>query len=508
MAIAGSAVGLLGVSAQAGWHPGPLPAGRLTGLYGTEQCQPFVSAETWDEDTWDDGKTHTDKYYTSPLIEIVPLDDCCWSIKIYAPDGGPAPDPIPPNQPGILVWENTHWCDPHQCWKYMPQALASYYSSIGPFFVVCPHTVLHIEGAVGDTDFWTGNGPACPATTTVGVTCTLSGPETDAWSDSTTNTAPPVGLGNSLSASASISGDHELCKPGAYTLTFTFAESGTADDPEFSDAFWDFTVGGPAVSVDMDDVTSICCPGCSYPLQIDVTNNGDCPGEYDWELTGSGTALDPTQPFTPSSSGTVTVFAHSIASIEGVSVNISPQAPPDATAEIQITLTNTDPCTPDTASHASSVAYTGCDDTTLGPDWYSLELPFGCDPECMEPSESVLLTDKCGNAIKLTCMSHGGACFYEFWYNDTRVGKCVYPGGNNLFDVRYNEPQCRILATRHLTSEPGTDRGTPGMVDWQEYYYNDGTGPPAHDCREATEGTTPDFGLGQRSGCEDEWWQQ
>jgi peptidoglycan/xylan/chitin deacetylase (PgdA/CDA1 family) len=222
-----------------------------------------------------------------------------------------------------------------------------------PGHPVCPGTVLSILGDISDTDTWTGSREPCPKTLTVSVTANLSGPEgiNETWPPAVgTASAPP----SPVTASATLNENYTLCTPGEYTLTFTFTESQTpADDPDFPTPVepFTFTVGAPDVSVTIGNVN--CCPGCSYPLQINVTNSAACDAVYHWALTGNGPALNPTNPFTPPSD-IVSVPAQTSVPIFA-SVNTDPAAADGATANIQITLTGPGDCPAEGASHTATV---------------------------------------------------------------------------------------------------------------------------------------------------------
>jgi hypothetical protein len=230
---------------------------------------------------------------------------------------------------------------------------------------VCPGTVLSILGDIQDTDTWTGSREPCPKTLTVSVTANLSGPEgiNETWPPAVgTASAPP----SPLSASASLTENYTLCTPGEYTLTFSFTEDSPADDPGFPTPVepFTFTVPEPEVSVTIEDV--VCCPGCAYQLQINVTNDGDCDAQYHWELTGSGDALA-SPPFSPwPATGTRTVPAHQTVPIEDVRVRTDPNATDGASADIEITLTGPGDCPAQGASASATVTVHRPDLTVAG----------------------------------------------------------------------------------------------------------------------------------------------
>jgi hypothetical protein len=116
-------------------------------------------------------------------------------------------------------------------------------------------------------------------------------------------------------------------------------------------------------------------------------------------------------------------------------------------------------------------------------------------------------------------------CAYNYWFNFTRVGLCVYACGRNAFQIRKNAGGGRILQTIHLTRDippqdpecnppnppcsPDCDEGTSGKYDWQITVYNDVNGVRTHYCRESyLEPVTNNLWepyQGEPSACELSW---
>ncbi len=171
------------------------------------------------------------------------------------------------------------------------------------------------------------------------------------------------------------------------------------------------------------------------------------------------------------------------------------------------------PCTDDICENGECAHPDTCDDTSDPTEWYRLTFtgiggcPTSCTPDTSDP-----YLDYCGHTLTLTCKPtplYGGVCAYEYWFNDTRVGLCVYTCGINEFQVKFNGADlCRVLSTRHRTQDElfpaGCDEGAEGKYDWQVCIYDavSGTRYPLF-CREG-----PSVGWesdGVKSDCEKEW---
>jgi hypothetical protein len=176
-----------------------------------------------------------------------------------------------------------------------------------------------------------------------------------------------------------------------------------------------------------------------------------------------------------------------------------------------------DPCTSDLCDPLTGECVhplTGCDDTTHPGRWIMVQFDnIGICPTSCEPESSDRIFDPCGNMIVETCQPtpvYNGDCAYEFWFNATRVGVCVYTCGINAFQVKSDPNNCRFLYTRHRTQDQltaGCDQGASGFYDWQVYVFDAVAGVPAEEpyCRQGTVvGWERDEG--DESNCEKPWW--
>ena len=169
-------------------------------------------------------------------------------------------------------------------------------------------------------------------------------------------------------------------------------------------------------------------------------------------------------------------------------------------------------CTDDICDAGERTHPDTCEDLSNPTDWIDFPLTIDSCPLSCTPETSDLATDACGNAIKETCQPtplYGGACAFEYWLNDTRVGLCVYTCGVNAVQVRFNRPDfCRVIGVRHRTRDrldlSDCDEGTAGVYDWQVYEYDALGGPPHPRCRQ---GDRVDWGTEDNSTCENDWWQ-
>jgi hypothetical protein len=143
----------------------------------------------------------------------------------------------------------------------------------------------------------------------------------------------------------------------------------------------------------------------------------------------------------------------------------------------------------------------------------------GCSPTCTQPAESNHYSDACGNQIYITCRSNcieAGACGYEFWFNSTRIGACVYPGGLNEIAVRWNAQGCLFMRTAHLTRDPVPTPGGHGfsgcsglVYTWQLYYWGtEGPGGAGY-CRCGSDWDLldPSVGTNTYPYCYRLWWE-
>ena len=133
-------------------------------------------------------------------------------------------------------------------------------------------------------------------------------------------------------------------------------------------------------------------------------------------------------------------------------------------------------------------------------------------PRCPDGTCGTVLfrkVDDCGNRLTLECTS---GCYYEYKYNNTVVGRCVYVEGINKFLYIMDKRNKVFMATLLFNVEPGLGQGTTGVKDWSVWYYDcvadSGTCSPL--CRECAPGQTFDdaalekdpLGYGIPSRCE------
>jgi len=157
-----------------------------------------------------------------------------------------------------------------------------------------------------------------------------------------------------------------------------------------------------------------------------------------------------------------------------------------------------------------------CDDNDVSGVWEYVNFtgigPCGTYDCWIEPDYSDPCWDDCGGRVYVGCVEtqeFDYTCAYNFWFDSTRVGLCVYTCGLNYFQVMKNAGGSRILQTRHLTQDQldpwVCDEGTEDKYDWQVVVYNDVNGIRDGYCREgATVGWGPTYG--QPSACECDWW--
>jgi hypothetical protein len=109
-------------------------------------------------------------------------------------------------------------------------------------------------------------------------------------------------------------------------------------------------------------------------------------------------------------------------------------------------------------------------------NWVSWVPGFGCPcgwfscGDCeAEASDS---PDDCGNTLKITCNNDSGSCCFQYWYNSTEVGKCVWIGGKNIFEYKITENGELFLKTEQYScnDKRGVDsdgEGCEGYFCWR-----------------------------------------
>lgn len=99
---------------------------------------------------------------------------------------------------------------------------------------------------------------------------------------------------------------------------------------------------------------------------------------------------------------------------------------------------------------------------------------FGCgDCEAEAPDSP----DDCGNTLTITCNNDSGSCCFQYWYNSTEVGKCVWKGGRNIFEYKITANGERFLKTEQYScnDKRGVDsdgEGCEGYFCWRRVTFD------------------------------------
>ena len=115
-------------------------------------------------------------------------------------------------------------------------------------------------------------------------------------------------------------------------------------------------------------------------------------------------------------------------------------------------------------------------------DWVSWVPGFGCpcsllfgcgDCEDKAPDSP----DDCGNTLTITCNNDSGSCCFQYWYNSTEVGKCVWKGGRNIFEYKITAGGERFLKTEQYScnDKRGVDsdgEGCEGYFCWRRVTFD------------------------------------
>ena len=104
--------------------------------------------------------------------------------------------------------------------------------------------------------------------------------------------------------------------------------------------------------------------------------------------------------------------------------------------------------------------------------WADFDPGFGCpallDPYCLLDQEKTK-QDGCGNTLTITCNDNIEYCRYNYIYNSTLVGKCVWEGAHNIFQYKISADNQRFLETKHATCN--LDKGIDSQDEGCEGYY-------------------------------------
>ncbi|MDH4239891.1 MAG: PKD domain-containing protein [Phycisphaerae bacterium] len=85
--------------------------------------------------------------------------------------------------------------------------------------------------------------------------------------------------------------------------------------------------------------------------------------------------------------------------------------------------------------------------------------------------------DDCGNTLKITCNNSSGNCRYQYWYNSTEVGRCVWIGGKNVFEYKITANGEQFLKTDifNCNDKRGVDsdgEGCDGYFCWRRVTFD------------------------------------
>lgn len=121
--------------------------------------------------------------------------------------------------------------------------------------------------------------------------------------------------------------------------------------------------------------------------------------------------------------------------------------------------------------------------------WTNMYNSAGCPPLCTSNSTVGTATDTmhCGHTLTISCETPQPCCFFfritTFGADSKDIGKCIYPGGLNIWRYQWAGGATCFLKTKHRTRT--RFRGSDGNYCWTITNYNVETGvldPPICRC--------------------------